>query len=226
MIIKKAAELDPARSLQFAKELSLSGWELTNALRGYVQSVGGEGNWMKVVNDLTLFEGRQDNEGRSTGLSPSIRSMIASQWVRDDFDQGIEWFTGGTSPDFSDLEKTKELTSLLVNVLPDDRGRVVNWIETQLELPTWDDQFLLNYGGTLVRNSPDESIHRMVALVSNEEDRFTFVKGFVGSGNPSSKIKLRHAPWELNRLIEIANLSPRHSSTLREVVAAGTWNPN
>lgn len=222
-MVKKAAELDPPRSLEFIKGLSLSGWKLTGALSGYVQSVGEGGNWRQVIEDLSYFEGHRGDDGKPLDLSKTTKLMIAASWVREDFEEGMTWYAQETVRDYNNPGDVTEVASILGRLPEDESHRAIEWLQDAKGQPNWNDDLIMKYGMMQVRRTPDANANQLVAMMSREEDRYELVKNYIGSDDPSHPVSLRHSPEDLNRLIESANLSASNSARLEAVVADGVW---
>ena len=150
--------------------------------------------------------------------------MIATQWVREDFEEGMHWYTQEIERNYADLEDVKNVAAVLSRIPEDEQYQVVDWVRSQLGEPGWSDEVVMTLGKTLVRSEPSANTERLVGLISNEADRFDFVIGFVGGRTASSIKKLRHSPDSLNRLVEAARLSEANTTTLKEVIAASKWS--
>lgn len=224
VMVKKAAEIDSTQSLDLIKALSLSGWELTSALSGYVSSAGRGGNWRQVIEDLSGFEQRRDSRGNPVDLSRDTRTMIAGQWVVEDFEKGMQWFTKETERDYSNPKDVSEVSSVLARLPEEERHRAVEWLQNEKGQPNWDDSLILKYGASLVRETPDANANQLVGMMSRENDRYELVKYFIGSDDPHQRNTLPHSPEDLNRLIESANLSSVNAFRLKEVVSGGYWH--
>ncbi|MDA7881499.1 hypothetical protein N9A94_04270 [Akkermansiaceae bacterium] len=222
-IVAKAAEIDPERSLEFVKELSLSGWELTNSLRGYVQATARDGRWREVIGQLEYFENYRDASAGPRALSPGTENMIATEWVREDFEEGMRWFTGEIKRDYSNPKDVKNVASVLAGIPEEEQYQVLDWVQTQREKSGWHDGVVMALGKTLVVAGPTANTERLVGLISSEGDRFEFVTQFIGSSTPHHLDKLRHSPESLNRLVEAARLTEANTARLKEVIAGAKW---
>ena len=149
--------------------------------------------------------------------------MIARHWLRENFEEGIQWYTEEISRDFSNPEDVKNVASVLSMTLPDEQYQVIDWVEKQQDEPGWSDDVVLALGKSLVPATPSAYTENLVGLISSEEDRATFVSYYVGQTTPSSTFKLRHAPEVLNRLVDAAHLSEAVAARYREVIAAARW---
>lgn len=206
------------------KELSLSGWELTNSLRGYVRETGQGGNWRDTIASLEYFENHHDKNGEVRELSPDTENMIAAQWIRESFEEGIRWFTEEIERDYANPDDVKNVVSVLSTVPLEDQDLVVDWVQSQQGNEGWNDDVSVNLGRRLMKSPPNENTERLVALISDEADRVQFVTSFVGrSSVSSSKFGLRHSPESLNLLVDAARLSEANTDRFKEVIAAGVW---
>ena len=219
----KAAGIDPARSLEFIKELSMQGWERTNALRGYVAEVGKGGNWRQVVSDLEFFENHRGKDGEPRAFRPGTKGMIAGQWMNEDVEEGVRWFTEEIPRDYSNDDDVNNVAVALARLPEEKRFQVLDWVERQRGEAGWSDQVSMTLGKHWIQHEPDHHTERLVNLLPGEEDRFLFVTNYVGNVVPSKKLGLRYAPEVLDRLVDAANLSEGHSTQLKEVIASAHW---
>lgn len=221
--MEKIAQLDPGRSLDFINELSLTGWERTNALRGYVKEVGKGGNWESVVADLEYFENHRGRDGHLRPLSPGTENMIAREWIKEDFEGGLHWFTEEISRDYSQEDDVKNVALVLSQLPEDDRFKVVNWVEEKHGVVGWNDQVAVLLGTHWMQYSPDHHTPQLIGLISGEEDRFQLVSNYIWKTSSSETLALRYSPETLNRLVDAANLTEAKAVELKSAISEGYW---
>lgn len=205
--------------------MNLSGWELTNALRGYLLGVAPGGDWKKVINDLQDFEDRRGLNRGLEGLSAGTQTMIAGEWIQENFAESMRWFTQTGERNYSNPENVNEVVSVLARLPAGERYQVVDWFEEQQGQAGWDDQLAMAYATVLIRSPLDGNAGRLAGLLTSEEDRFHFVGTIIGTTEPSDRVKLQHSPDSLQRLIESARLSGEKAAQLRSVIEVASWSP-
>ncbi|YCM44997.1 hypothetical protein V2O64_03055 [Verrucomicrobiaceae bacterium 227] len=204
--------------------MSLSGWELTNALRGYIQGAAREGGWKTVINDLQGFEDRRGLNRDATGLRPETQGMIASEWIKENFEEGIQWFTQEIERDFANPGDVTEVISALAHLPTEKHYQVIDWVEQQRDQAGWSDEIALNYAPILAHSPLDGNTERLVGLISSEEDRFKFVASLIGTTEPSHRVTLQHSPESLIQLIEAAELTEANATQLKSVIDLASWS--
>ncbi len=223
-IVKKVASLDSARSLALIEELSLSGWELSSALRAHVRGSSGREDWTRLIDELHEFETRRGSIGGAGALQAATQNMIAAEWMRSDFDQGIHWFTREIERDFSNPADVENIANTLALLPVAERSRVIDWFERGQGQEGWMERVIVTYSSALTNPPLDGSIERLMTLIPSEEDRFQFVAALIGSADPSARVSLQHPAESLNRLLDAARLTEEREGLLRMVVEKGSWS--
>jgi hypothetical protein len=245
--MEKATQLDPERALTLMGEAPFDRAARSTWFSPYIMGLPTGSDWAEVAATLPN-EGELDRDAirsfvpsssfsnappRSPAIyiggNPSKEQFlrtIASRWGEENLDEAVHWFTSENQREFSDPETAKMITMVLPSHHSDHLQRALDWIADQNESPEWRKEVIVNYGKRMANLPPDEHADRLVSMLDRQEDRQALVEEFMGNlKKPSSSghANLRHQAEQLRPFVEAADLDPKVTAVMLEMLETRMW---
>lgn len=217
--MKKAAELNSEAALKMLGGGHFQGMTRSNAANGYVRGVGDESHWPKVINDIKGALSRPDI--KLVRANDWVAQSIAIKWAQSDLESSLNWYVHQSEQDLSDPRDTGKIAMVLSSLPEGESYRAVEWIDRQRAHPNWNDEMAMSYGKTVALKSMplDQGVDRLVGFISDEEERYQFVRRFITPVRTGGEPQIRYSRGRLNQLVTAAGLSDSSEAELRKVIA-------